>query len=228
MSVLKQILSTVGLHSVGVLRTKSASFSSSFNQSIIRAMAAAPTIVLSGPSGSGKSTILTKAMAQHPGKFAFSVSHTTRKPRPGEADGEHYHFVDIPTMKKMIEDGEFFEHAEFGGNLYGTSKKAVKEGVINFKKSKLPAKYILITPPAIEILKKRLESRGTETEDSMEKRLSTAKKDLEIVERNADLFDYVVVNDELDHAYSQFINLIMEDLKKHGNTATNNNNQVAA
>ncbi|KAI1722305.1 guanylate kinase domain-containing protein [Ditylenchus destructor] len=166
-------------------------------------------------------------MERYPGKFAFSVSHTTRKPRPGEIDGVHYHFTDMETMRKMIANGEFFEHAEFGGNLYGTSKKAVDviqeagkicvldvelQGVLNFKKSNLPAKYILIKPPSIEVLKTRLKQRGTETPESLQKRLERAKDDLaaidNIMAKNDGLFDYVIVNDDLNYAYERFINAL--------------------
>jgi len=89
------------------------------------------------------------------------------------------------------------------------------QGVRNFKNSKLPAKYILIRPPELDVLKDRLESRGTETADSINKRLRLAEKDLEALKSNADLFDYEVVNDELDEAYRNFVNLIVDDLEKH-------------
>lgn len=77
-------------------------------------------IVLSGGSGTGKSTLLNRAMKEHPGVFAFSVSHTTREPRAGEIDGVHYHFVRKFEMEEMIDDHKFIEYAKFGSNLYGT------------------------------------------------------------------------------------------------------------
>lgn len=82
-------------------------------------------LVLCGPSGVGKSTIIARITKEFPDAFGFSVSHTTRKPRPGETDGVSYFFTDKETMQKAIEDGEFIEHAEFSGNMYGTSKSAV-------------------------------------------------------------------------------------------------------
>uniref|UniRef100_A0A914YH40 Guanylate kinase-like domain-containing protein n=1 Tax=Panagrolaimus superbus TaxID=310955 RepID=A0A914YH40_9BILA len=124
-------------------------------------------IVLSGPSGGGKSTILKRAMKDHPDAFAFSVSHTTRDPRAGEVHGSDYWFVPRPEMEQMIDKGLFLEHAQFGGNLYGTSKKAVNDvqksgkicvldielqGVKNIKKTDLNPKYILIRAPSIEEL----------------------------------------------------------------------------
>lgn len=83
-------------------------------------------LVLFGPSGSGKSTLLKKMLEDFPDRFGFSVSHTTRKPRPGEQHGVHYYFTDWETMKKEIEEGKFIEHALYSGNHYGTSKAAVE------------------------------------------------------------------------------------------------------
>uniref|UniRef100_A0A915N4I8 guanylate kinase n=1 Tax=Meloidogyne javanica TaxID=6303 RepID=A0A915N4I8_MELJA len=184
-------------------------------------------IIISGPSGGGKSTILAKAMKEYPDAFAFSVSHTTRKPRDGELDGQHYYFVEKSEFERMIKDGEFLEHAQFGGNFYGTSKKAVQDicnsgkicvldvelqGVRNFKKAQFEAKYIFVRPPSMEVLENRLRQRGTETDDSLEKRLKHAKEDLLAVENESTLFDVVVINEQLDKAYSDFLNAIRSEL----------------
>lgn len=83
-------------------------------------------VVLCGPSGSGKSTLLNKVLKEFPNQFGFSVSHTTRKPRPGEINGKHYHFTDTETIKSDIANGKFIESATFGGNIYGTSKASVQ------------------------------------------------------------------------------------------------------
>ena len=83
-------------------------------------------LVLCGPSGVGKSTIVAKITKEFPDAFGFSVSHTTRKPREGEVDGVNYHYVEVEAMEKAIENDEFIEHAVFSGNMYGTSKEAVK------------------------------------------------------------------------------------------------------
>jgi len=185
-------------------------------------------IVVSGPSGGGKSTILQRAMKEYPTAFAFSVSHTTRQPRAGENHGVDYFYVTRNDMQQMIDNGEFFEHAEFGGNMYGTSKKAVEsiqstgricvldveiQGVRNIKKSHLNARYFFLQPPSIEILEKRLRDRQTETEETLKKRLDHAKQDLEAVSREPTLFDYTIVNDKLDDAYAAFMNVIADDLK---------------
>lgn len=77
-------------------------------------------LVLCGPSGSGKSTLLKRLLEEFPDKFGFSVSHTTRKPRPGEKDGVHYHFTDLESMEAAVAQGDFIESAKFSGNMYGT------------------------------------------------------------------------------------------------------------
>lgn len=84
-------------------------------------------IVISGPSGSGKSTLLARLFSQYPGRFGFSVSHTTRSPRPGEEHGKAYFFTDRDSFLKLVDEGGFIEHAQFGSNLYGTSVEAVKK-----------------------------------------------------------------------------------------------------
>ncbi|ULU11675.1 hypothetical protein L3Y34_015231 [Caenorhabditis briggsae] len=196
--------------------------------SLVRRMPCRP-IVLSGPSGGGKSTILTKAMKEYPNSFAFSVSHTTRQPRAGEEHGKHYYFTEKEKMQAMIKNGEFLEHATFSGNTYGTSKKTVEEieksgkicvldielqGVRNIKNSHLDARYILIRAPSIKLLEERLRARGTETEESLKKRLQHAEEDLVEIEKNPTLFDKVIVNDDLERAYKEFVDLLREDLEK--------------
>ncbi|XP_063025693.1 guanylate kinase isoform X1 [Melospiza melodia melodia] len=124
-------------------------------------------VVLSGPSGAGKSTLLKKLLKDYENIFGFSVSHTTRQPRPGEVNGKDYHFVSREEMQKEIDAGEFIEHAEFSGNMYGTSKGAVQavqaqnqicvldidiQGVRNIKRTELNPIYISVQPPSIEIL----------------------------------------------------------------------------
>ncbi|XP_046859937.1 guanylate kinase-like [Xenia sp. Carnegie-2017] len=179
-------------------------------------------LVLSGPSGAGKSTLLKQLLKEYPNNFGFSVSHTTRKPRSGEVDGKDYHFSQREEMSKAIEDGEFLEHACYSGNMYGTSKKAVRDvqeqgkicildvdrqGILNVKNAGIDAFYLFIKPPSMAILEKRLRGRGTETEDSIQKRLGIAKADLEYAEVK-DAYDATVINDDLQQSYSQLKEVI--------------------
>ncbi|XP_031993613.1 guanylate kinase isoform X5 [Hylobates moloch] len=151
-------------------------------------------VVLSGPSGAGKSTLLKRLLQEHSGIFGFSVSHTTRNPRPGEENGKDYYFVTREVMQRDIAAGNFIEHAEFSGNLYGTSKAAVQavqamnricmldvdlQGVRNIKATDLRPIYISVQPPSLHVLEQRLRQRNTETEESLAKRLAAAQADME-------------------------------------------------
>uniref|UniRef100_A0A914HVI5 Guanylate kinase-like domain-containing protein n=1 Tax=Globodera rostochiensis TaxID=31243 RepID=A0A914HVI5_GLORO len=170
-------------------------------------------IVISGPSGCGKSTLLARAMKEYPNAFAFSISHTTRKPRDGELDKKHYYFVEQCEMERMIRAGDFFEHAQFGGNLYGTSKKAVEDVQSSGKVCVLDVELNGVRPPSIEALEQRLRQRGSETEDSLAKRLKHAQEDLEAVAKQPTLFDYVIINDILDRAYIEFLDVVRPELE---------------
>ncbi|KAL7875398.1 hypothetical protein AOLI_G00103610 [Acnodon oligacanthus] len=187
-------------------------------------MAGPRPVVLSGPSGAGKSTLLKMLMKEYEGLFGFSVSHTTRKPRPGEVNGKDYHYVSREVMQAGISNGEFIEYAEFSGNLYGTSKAAVQEvqarnlicildiemqGVKSIKKTDLNPIYISIQPPSMDILEKRLRDRKTESEESLQKRLRAASMDLEI-SKEPGLFDVVIINDNLDDAYRELKGALIE------------------
>lgn len=156
-------------------------------------------LVLCGPSGSGKSSLLKRLMDEYPDTFGFSVSHTTRKPRPGEEHGIHYFYVSRDDMEKRVANSEFLETAEFSGNMYGTSIAAVEqvqsagkvcvldiemEGVKQIKKTHLNGFYVFIEPPSIEELERRLRGRGTETEESLKLRLDTARQELLFGELN--------------------------------------------
>lgn len=150
-------------------------------------------LVICGPSGSGKSSLLKRLMEEYPDTFGFSVSHTTRKPRPGEEHGVHYFYVSQEELQKRVQAGEFIETAVFSGNLYGTSFAAVEqvqsagkvcvldievEGVKQIKKSHLNALFVFIEPPSIEELERRLRGRKTETEESLRLRLDTARQEV--------------------------------------------------
>jgi len=178
-------------------------------------------IVIVGPSGVGKSTLIKRLMTQYAGRFGFSVSHTTRAPRPGEKDGVHYNFTTTTRMKECIADGAFIEHAEVHGNFYGTSFEAVEcvvnsgriclldidvQGAVQMKKSSLNAvsEYIFIAPPSIDVLEERLRGRGTEKEEKIQLRLENARKEISFAEEKPNFFGAVLVNNDLDLCYKQF------------------------
>lgn len=196
-----------------------------------RQMSVPRPIVICGPSGSGKSTLLKYLMEEYKEYFGFSVSHTTRKPRPGEKPGKDYNFVDRTEMERAIANGEFLEFTEFSSNIYGTSKKAVQnvqnqgkicildieiEGVKTIKKTDLNPRYIFIKPPSVDILEKRLRGRGTENEESIKKRLARAKEELSYGETPGN-FDLVLVNDDAVDTYNKLKDFLLcdiEELKK--------------
>ncbi|XP_071782616.2 guanylate kinase isoform X1 [Centroberyx gerrardi] len=193
---------------------------------LFSAMAGPRPVVLSGPSGAGKSTLLKKLMKEYDGVFGFSVSHTTRNPRPGEENGKDYHYVTRQVMQARIDNGEFIENAEFSGNMYGTSKAAVQDvqaknlicildidmqGVKNIKRTDLNPIYVSIQPPSMSILEKRLRDRNTESEESLQKRLHAAQVDMEI-SKEPGLFDVVIVNDNLEVAYGQLKDALLEEI----------------
>jgi guanylate kinase len=170
---------------------------------------------------------LKRLFKEFPHTFGFSVSHTTRKPRDGEVNGVHYHFVTQDIIHEAIKNGEFIETAVFSGNTYGTSKKSVEdvqhhgkvcvldieiEGVKQVKKSHLDAVYVFINPPSIEELEMRLRKRNTETEESLQKRLKTAKSELEYGLREGN-FDIVIHNHNLSKAYQEFRDFILKQLE---------------
>lgn len=171
------------------------------------------TIVISAPSGGGKGTIL-KELFLRDENLRYSVSATTRAPRPGEKHGEQYYFVSREEFTHMIEHGEMLEHAEFCDNLYGTPRKPVEEqtekgfdvvleievqGGAQIKRLVPDCVSIFIVPPSMEVLEKRLRRRGTEQEDVVLKRLATARKEIPM----ACNYDYVVVNGELEKAVDE-------------------------
>ena len=174
-------------------------------------------VVVCGPSGVGKGTLLGRLMADYPDEFGFSVSHTTRAPRPGEKDGVHYHFCSKDDMEKMIADGGFIEYARVHANLYGTSIAAVKavseqgktclldidvQGAELVKKTDLSARFLFIAPPRFDDLERRLRGRGTESEDKIQLRLKNARDELAYLEKEG-FFDAIIVNDDVDRAYAE-------------------------
>ncbi|KAK3938147.1 P-loop containing nucleoside triphosphate hydrolase protein [Diplogelasinospora grovesii] len=174
-------------------------------------------LVISGPSGVGKGTLYKLLFSRHPDTFALSVSHTTRGPRPGEQPGVDYHYVTKEEFLKLREENGFVESAQFGDNLYGTSKATIEEqsakgkivvldiemeGVKQIKASGFPARYVFIAPPSEEELERRLRGRGTEKEESIQKRLTQAKVELAFA-KTPGVHDKIIVNDDLDKAYKE-------------------------
>lgn len=192
-------------------------------------MASLPkAIVIAGPSGVGKGTLIEMLRKKYVDMFGFSVSHTTRAPRPGEEDGVHYNFTTTDKILGEVAEGKFLEHAEVHGNYYGTSLAAIEkvrtqgkicildidvQGCRSARAKKLEATYVFVAPPSIEELEKRLRKRGTETEASIGKRLGNAQKEID-AKGEAGLFDAIVVNNDLDKAYIELEELLMEDIQQ--------------
>ncbi|KAG5891740.1 hypothetical protein JTB14_000343 [Gonioctena quinquepunctata] len=183
-------------------------------------------LLICGPSGSGKSTLLKKIMEEFPDKFGYSVSHTTRKPRPGEQQGVHYHFTDEETMKHAIVEGHFIETAVYSGNMYGTSKAAVEDiakegkvcildidvqGVTQVKTTDLNPWSIFINPPSLDELKRRLVHRNTETEESLQKRLAQAEVEMKYGTVLGN-FNKIILNDDFETAYSELRQFVIENV----------------
>lgn len=175
-------------------------------------------IVISAPSGTGKTTLCHMLLKTFP-DMEFSVSYTTRKPRLGEINGKDYFFVDRETFERMIEEGDFLEWAEVYGNLYGTSRSQVTkaletgkdilldidtQGALQVKKNFPEAVLIFILPPSLTELERRLRSRGTDDEETIEKRLKIARDEIE----KALYYDYLVVNDVLEVAFEKLRSII--------------------
>ena len=182
-------------------------------------------IVYSGLSGVGKGTILSKLMPMEDLNLAYSVSMTTRAPRPGETNGVDYFFVDKKRFLEAVKNGELLEHARFVENDYGTPKAYVeqmrKEGKnvlleIEIRGAKQvlekcpDALSIYIVPPSIEELERRLRERSTEDEQTILKRVSKAKKEL----KEIDFYEHIVCNDDLDKAVQEVREIILNEMNK--------------
>ncbi|KAJ2444052.1 guanylate kinase [Coemansia sp. RSA 2337] len=187
-------------------------------------LASKKPIVVFGPSGTGKSTLLKRLFAEYPTEFGFSVSNTTRKPRTGETNGVDYHFLSREDFIAAIELKKFIEHAEFSGNMYGTTVQAVKDvadsgricildidvqGVKSVKNTDLGARFVFVAPPSEEELERRLRSRGTDDESSILKRLDAAKSELDYGNQKGSC-DIKIVNDDLENAYKRLVDFIFE------------------
>jgi guanylate kinase len=168
-------------------------------------------IVLSGPSGVGKGTVRKEIFSQPNTKFEYSISMTTRSPREGEINGVDYFFKTREEFEQLIEQGKLLEYAEFVGNYYGTPVDYVRETLDQGKdvfleievqgarqvREKFPdGLFIFLMPPSLSELKNRIVTRGTESEDIINNRMSVAKEEIEMM----NLYDYVVENDQIEKA----------------------------
>jgi guanylate kinase len=179
-------------------------------------------LIVSSPSGAGKTTLTRRLLGEFP-EFRFSVSHTTRKPRPNEVEGRDYHFVSEEAFRKIIEDGGLAEWAEVHGNLYGTSVTEIdqardegKSGVlfdVDYQgarqiKEKFPdAIGVFILPPSMEELRRRLERRGSDDAISRRRRFEKAREEIE----HYPFFDYMIVNDDLERALSELRGIVLAE-----------------
>ena len=173
--------------------------------------------VISGASGVGKSTVLSRVMAAR-SDLAFSVSATTRTPRPGEQDGVHYYFVTHDTFREMIARDAFVEYDDHMNNFYGTPKAQLEEklkttnvvldiepnGAFNVRRNRPDATLIFIAPPSVEELERRLRSRGDTDEEQIRIRQERVKWEME----QARAYDYIVTNDRVDACVEEILNII--------------------
>lgn len=171
--------------------------------------------IVSAPSGAGK-TSLVKALLKADPAIRLSISYTTRTPRPGETDGRDYHFVSREQFETMLGEDEFLEHAEVYGNFYGTSKGSIArdldngrdvlleidwQGAAQVKQHFPQSASIFVLPPSFNALRTRLAGRGQDSEEVIERRLAAAAHDV----AHADAFDYIIVNDDFDHALEDLV-----------------------
>ncbi len=174
--------------------------------------------IVAAPSGAGKTTLVRLLLEKDPG-IHVSVSSTTREPRPGEKDGREYHFVDVPSFIESVSRGEFLEWAEVHGNYYGTSKRWIEaemtagrdvlleidwQGAQQVRKSFPQAISVFILPPSLQALDERLSERGTDSAETIARRIAAARDEM----RHVDEFDYVIINDDLQRALGDLLSVV--------------------
>jgi len=183
-------------------------------------------VVISGPSGVGKSSIVREVLART--GAVFSVSATTRRPRPGETDGREYHFVDRPTFEAMIARGELLEWAEVFGDYYGTPAGPVREAIdagrtvileidiqggLQVHEKHPQAVFVLILPPSEAELRRRLAGRGTEPNGSLQQRLAKAAEEIRTA-RDSGVYTHLVVNDDLERAIQEVVEIVTRESRQ--------------
>ncbi|MGH2956844.1 MAG: guanylate kinase [Solirubrobacterales bacterium] len=182
----------------------------------------AKVLVITGPSGVGKGTLIERLLERIP-ELELSVSATTREPRPGEVEGRDYHFLSPEEFERRVQAGEFLEHATYSGHRYGTLRSEVErrlregrsvvleievQGARQVRAAMPEAVLIFIAPPDPAALRQRLEGRGTDSPEAIERRLRTAEQELEAQGE----FPHVVVNDEVQNAASELEKLVRREL----------------
>jgi guanylate kinase len=180
-------------------------------------------LVLSSPSGAGKTTLTRRIQKDFP-DLRFSVSHTTRPPRPNEVDGRDYHFVDRKAFEQKVDLGAFLEWAEVHGNLYGTGTSEIDrarkepgcagmifdidyQGARQIRAKQPDVVSVFILPPSMDELLRRLRGRASETEDVVQRRFEVSRREIE----HYGFFDYLVVNDVLDEAFDRLRGVILAE-----------------
>ncbi len=181
-------------------------------------------LVVSAPSGGGKSSVL-KLLRERDPALGYSVSYTSRAPRPGDVDGKTYHFVSRERFGEMIDAGAFYEHAEVHGNLYGTSAEVVEQalgqgrgialdidvqGGLAIKKRLPEALLVFLLPPSMATLEKRLRGRATDQEEAVRIRMENARQEM----AHWSQYDYVVVNDDLEGAISDISQILTAESRR--------------
>ncbi len=177
--------------------------------------------VVAAPSGTGKTTVC-RQVTERDGRISFSVSHTTRRRRDAEVEGRDYFFVDEPEFRSLVAKGEFLEWAEYNAHLYGTSWKAIDRGLAGgrdllleievqgarqVRERRLDARLIFLLPPSMEELERRLQGRGTDSEEEIRRRLKVANRELKAVGG----FDYGVANDDVECCVENLLEIIRSE-----------------
>lgn len=193
--------------------------------------------IIAAPSGGGKTSLVNALLKQDP-RLVISVSHTTRQPRPGEVDGEHYHFVNEGQYQQMVDNGEFMEHAVVFDNFYGTNRNSVAaqldddrdvileidwQGARQVKSVFPDCCSIFIIPPSLETLRKRLTGRGQDSKQVIDRRMRDARAEISHWQE----FDFLVVNDNFDTALQELV-AIIDDFRQGRKQKVNKNYQNLA
>jgi guanylate kinase len=174
--------------------------------------------VVSAPSGTGKTTVCRR-LVERDGEIAFSVSHTTRPQRPGEVDGQHYHFVTRAEFERLRGESSFVESAEYAGNLYGTSFASLDaplergrdlllevdvQGALQLRERRRDARFVFLLPPSLDELERRLRGRGTDAPEVVALRLAEVRRELAAVHA----FDYAVVNEDVERTIATLLAIV--------------------